>query len=149
MDNQILEKEKKTYVSLYKKNTTPYSLILLAILAELIYVVTVLDVMAVSYLMGITVILNIIILFSLFTCAMKVSVYHRRWSMASILLGIYMLLRLTVLVPVILKPYARLTVISASNLIGAGLLIAAGIISLQKTDRRQKLQNKIDQSKAD
>jgi len=146
MDNRLTEKEKKTYVSLYKKNTLPYSLILLAILAELIYVVTVLDVMAVSYLMGITVILNIVILFGLFTCAMKVSVYHRNWALAGILLGIYMLVRMSVLVPVILKPYAKMSTITAANLIGGVILIAAGIISLQKTDRRQKLQNQLDES---
>ena len=145
MDNRLLEKEKKTYVSLYKKNSLPYSLVLLAILAELIYVVTILDAMAISYLMGITVILNIIILFGLFTCAMKVSVYHREWAIAGILMGIYMLIRMSVLVPVILKPYAKMTTITAANLIGGIILIIAGMISLQKTDRRQKLQNRLDQ----
>ena len=147
MDNRLLEKEKKTYVSLYKKNSLPYSLILLAIIAELVYVVTVLDVMAVSYLMGITVILNIIILFGLFTCAMKVSVYHRNWAIGGIALGIYMLLRMSVLVPLVLKPYAKMTTIAGANLIGGIILIIAGIISLQKTDKRQKLQNRLDQSK--
>lgn len=146
MDSRLLEKEKKTYVSLYKKNSLPYSLILLAILAELVYVVTVLDVMAVSYLMGIIVILNIVILFGLFTCAMKVSVYQRSWALGSILLGIYMLLRMSVLVPVVIRPYAKLTTITAANLIGGLILITAGIISLQKTDRRQKLQDQIDRS---
>ena len=71
MDNRLLEKEKKAYVSLYKKDVLPYSLILCAILAELIYDIMVLDVMPVNYLMGITVMVNIAILFLLFTCARK------------------------------------------------------------------------------
>jgi len=146
MDNRLTEKEKKTYVSLYKKNSLPYSLVLSAILAELIYVVTILDVMAVSYLMGITVILNIVILFGLFTCAMKVSVYHRNWAIAGISIGIYMLIRMSVLVPVVLEPYAKQTIIAAANLIGGVILITAGIISLQKTGRRQKLQDQLDES---
>lgn len=146
MNKQTFEKEKKTYVSLYRKDSLPYSLILLAILAELVYVVTILDVIAVSYLMGITVILNIVLLFGLFTCAMKVSVYQRSWTIGSIALGVYMLLRMSVLVPFILKPYAKLTLITAANLTGGLILMIAGLISLRRISRRQKLQDQIDQA---
>lgn len=148
MDNQLLDKEKKTYVSLYKKNGLPYSLTLLATLAELIYVVMVLDVMAVSYKMGFTVMINILVLFMLFACAMNVNVYHRGWSLTAVALGVYMLVRMAVIVPVVLKPYDRQLLLSAANLIGGAILIAAGFISVKRTDSRQKLQDKIDQSNA-
>jgi len=148
MDARLLEKEKKAYVSLYKKDTLSYSLILCAILAELIYVIMVLDVMSVSYLMGITVMLNILILFALFTCAMKVSVYHKTWALIAVFLGIYMLVRMFVLVPLVLKPYSRQTVITAANIVGGGLLMVAGLISLKRTTIRQKLQEQLNQSNA-
>lgn len=148
MGNRLLDKEKKTYVSLYKKNGLPYSLILLATLAELIYVVTVLDVMTVSYKMGFTVMINILVLFMLFACAMKVNVYHRGWSMMAAALGVYMLVRMAVIVPAVLKPYDHQMLLGAVNLIGGVILIAAGCISVRRTDSRQKLQDQIDQTNA-
>ncbi|WP_333647232.1 hypothetical protein [Lacrimispora sp.] len=148
MDSRSLEKEKKAYVSLYKKNVLPYSMILCSILAELVYVIMILDVMPVSYLMGITVMVNIMILFALFTCAMKVSVYHRNWAVIAVFLGIYMLVRMSVLVPLILKPYGRQAGIGAANIVGGIILLAAGLISLKNTDRRQRLLEQLNQLNA-
>ena len=148
MDNRLLEKEKKAYVSLYKKDVLPYSLILCAILAELIYDIMVLDVMPVSYLMGITVMINIVILFVLFTCAVKVSIYHKKWAVIAVFLGIYMLVRMSVLVPLVLKPYARHAEIAAANIFGGIILLAAGFISLKHGNRRQRLQEQLKQSEA-
>ncbi|MFT4106795.1 MAG: hypothetical protein QM657_13640 [Lacrimispora sp.] len=148
MDSRSLEKEKKAYVSLYKKNVLPYSLILCSILAELVYVIMVLDVMPVSYLMGITVMVNIMMLFALFTCAMKVSVYHKKWAVTAVFLGIYMLVRMSVLVPFLLKPYGRQTEIGAANIVGGIILLAAGLISLKNTNRRQRLLEQLNQSNA-
>ncbi|GLC80766.1 hypothetical protein [Lacrimispora brassicae] len=148
MDNRLLEKEKKAYVSLYKKDVLPYSLILCAILAELIYDIMVLDVMPVSYLMGVTVMINIVILFVLFTCAVKVNTYHKKWAVIAVFLGIYMLVRMSVLVPLVLKPYARHMEIGAANIFGGVILLAAGFISLKHTNRRQRLQEQLKQSDA-
>lgn len=148
MDNRSLEKEKKAYVSLYKKDALPYSLLLCATLAELIYDIIILDVMPVSYLMGVTVMLNILILFILFTCAVKVNIYQKKWAVTAVFLGIYMLVRMFVIVPLVLKPYARNTEIMAANLFGGILLLAAGFISLEHTNRRQRLQEQLEQPDA-
>ena len=59
MNDKLTEKEKKAYVSLYKKDSLSYSLTLCAIIAELVFVVGILDVMEVSFWMGITVMVNI------------------------------------------------------------------------------------------
>lgn len=139
--------DKKTYVSLYKKNMLPYLLVLLSIIAELIYVVVILDVMNVSYMMGITVMVNIVLLFTLFSCATKISVYHCGWGIAAIGLGGYMLLRMLILVPLVLKPYNRQMLIAGANIVGGVILIVAGFISVKKTLIRQKLQKQLDQQK--
>lgn len=142
MSDVSVEKEKKVYVSLYKKDSLSYSLSLCAILAELVYVISILDVMPVSYLMGVTVMANIAILFALFTCAVKMNVYNKIWAIVAVVLGIYMIIRQFVLVPVLLKPYDRQLIIAAANLIGAVLLIAAGSISKKKSDLRSALLKK-------
>lgn len=148
MNNPLSEKEKRVFVSLYKKDNLSYSMALLSILAELVYVISILDVMAVSFLMGVTVMMNIGLLFILFTCAVKMNVYDRRWAIFSVASGIYMLVRQLVFVPVILKPYDRLALIAGANLVGAILLIMAGIGSCGKSIRRQKLQQSLDGEEA-
>lgn len=143
MDNKLSVKEKKAYVSLYKKNGLAYGLTLCSILAELIHVIMILDVMAVNYLMGATVMVNILMLFVLFTCAVKVNVYDRKWSAITAGFGIYMFVRAFVLVPYVLKPYGRQTTIAMANVIGGAILIAAGIISARRAARREALQEKL------
>lgn len=143
MNETLTEKEKKTYVSLYKKDTLSYTLTLFAILAELVYVISILDVMEVSFWMGVTVMVNIGMLFALFTCAVKMNIYDRQWAAIALLLGIYILIRQFVLVPFILRPYDRNTIIAAANIAGAVLIIAAGINSNAKSKRREKLQKEL------
>lgn len=48
MKPDISEKEKKVYVTLYKKDAPSYAMILLATLLEFVYVVSILDVMPVT-----------------------------------------------------------------------------------------------------
>ncbi len=131
--------EKKTRITLYKKDSASYALILLAAAAEFVYVVNVLDAMPVSFWTGITVMVNIFLLFMLFTCAVKVSAYHKRWTLVSICAGVYMLLRQFILVPLVLKPVERETVILLANVIGAVLLLFAGYVSLGKIARRDRI----------
>ena len=52
MNDKMTEKEKKAYVSLYKKDGLSYSLALCAIVAELVFVVGILDVMDGNYSYG-------------------------------------------------------------------------------------------------
>lgn len=143
MEQNMTEKEKQVYVSLYKKDGASYALILLAVLTEFVYVISILDVMPVSFLMGVTVIVNIFLLFLLFTSAVKVNVYEMQWAVIGLVTGAYMLFRQFVLVPYLLQPYDRIQIILASNVAGAILLFAAGANSLQKSTKRQKLQQKL------
>ena len=53
MKPDISEKEKKVYVTLYKKDAPSYAMILLATLLEFVYVVSILDVMPVTFMMGV------------------------------------------------------------------------------------------------
>lgn len=145
MNDKLTEKEKKAYVSLYKKDSLSYSLTLCAIIAELVFVVGILDVMEVSFWMGITVMVNIAVLFMLFTCAVKMNIYNRTWAMVALALGVYFLVRQFVIVPGILKPYDRQIMIMAANISGAAFLVLAGLISMRRSDRRRKLQETLDE----
>ena len=88
MKPDISEKEKKVYVTLYKKDAPSYAMILLATLLEFVYVVSILDVMPVTFMMGVAVIVNIFLLFLLFTCAVKVNVYEIPWAAVSLIVVI-------------------------------------------------------------
>ena len=143
MKETLTEKEKKTYVSLYKKDTLSYTLTLFAILAELVYVISILDVMAVSFWMGVTVMVNIGMLFALFTCAVKMNIYDRKWAVIAVILGMYILVRQFILVPFVLRPYDRTMRIAAANIVGAALIIAAGMSSTVHSSRREKLQKEL------
>ena len=130
MKPDISEKEKKVYVTLYKKDAPSYAMILLATLLEFVYVVSILDVI-------------IFLLFLLFTCAVKVNVYEIPWAAVSLIVGGYMLLRQFVLVPFVLQPYDREQIILVANLAGAALLFAAGGNSLRKSSKRRRLQKQL------
>lgn len=144
MNHQLTKDEKKAYVMLFQKDSFSYSLVLMAVLMEFVYVISILDAMPVSYILGITVIGNIIMLFLLFTCAVKVNVYNKVWSYVAILCGVYVLIRQFVLIPVLLQPYDRLIQIMLSNLAGAVLLLIAGFVSLKNSKSKAKLQEKLN-----
>lgn len=143
MNEKIGKKEKKVYISLYKKDAASYALILLAAVAEFVYVISILDSMPVSFWMGATVMVNILLLFMLFTCAVKVNAYHKGWAALTLALGFYTIFRQLVLVPYLLKPFDRETVILIANLIQAGLLSWGGVTSLKKIKRRSALEKRI------
>lgn len=143
MGDKLPEAEKKARVTLYKKDGVSYALTLLATLAEFVYIVAILDVMPVSYLMGLAVIVNIFFLFLLFTCAVKINVYEAKWAGIALVAGGYMVLRALAVVPLVLKPYDRQMLILAVNLIGAALLLPAGLGSLRKSARRGKLRQEL------
>ncbi len=149
MNDQVMEREKKTLVSLYRKDSLSYTLALCGIAAELVYVIGILDVMAVSFWMGVTVMVNIAVLFALFTCAVKMNIYDRGWAAAAVCLGVYMALRQLVLAPAVLKPYDRQLLIGTANMAGAVLLTAAGVISRTRSSRRRQMEDRLRQSESD
>ena len=144
-----MEREKKALVSLYKRDSLSYTLALCGIAAELVYVIGILDVMAVSFWMGVTVMVNIAVLFALFTCAVKMNIYDRWWAGAAVCLGVYMAFRQVILVPVILKPYDRQFLIGAANAAGTVLLVAAGMISQTRSSRRKHMEERLEQSESE
>lgn len=89
MLKSIPPEEKKTYVTLYRTNGYSYTLTLLAIIAEFVYVTTILDSMPVNFWMGLTVIMNIFVLFLIFTCAVKINVYSLQWAVITLAVGVY------------------------------------------------------------
>lgn len=144
MNGEISQAEKKVYVTLHKKDGAAYALALLATLVEFIYVIAILDVMPVSYLMGLTVIANIVLIFLLFTCAVKMNVYQTGWAVVALAMAGYMVLRALVIVPLVLRPYQRQTMLLLTGLTGAAVLAVAGLGSIRKSTRRRKLQQKLD-----
>lgn len=144
MLKSIPPEEKKTYVTLYKTNGYSYTMTLLAIIAEFVYVTTILDSMPVNFWMGLTVIMNIFVLFLVFTCAVKINVYSSRWAVITLAVGVYFLVRQFLIVPVFLQPYVHETILLVSNLIGSVLLIIAGVTGTAKAKKRQALRQKLE-----
>lgn len=140
--------DKKVYVSLYKKNTLCYALILLATALEFVYVVSVLDRMKISWLMGGAVMVNIFVLFLLFTCAVKVNVYSALWCRVTLAAAAYILLRQTVLIPFVIKPIGRGTRILILNIVSIVLLTAAGAIGIIRAGKRAALLTRLGRSRA-
>jgi hypothetical protein len=126
-------------LTLFRKNALPAQLILLSIVFELMFAVRVLDVMKIDYLMGISTFADILLLFLLFTCSVKVGVYSRFWTWMTLALALFALLRAVVLVPFVLKPIDDQVWLQLWN---AGLflcLAVAGLRSLVVSHRRQAL----------
>ena len=137
---RLEEKQIKVHVSLFRKEKVSYSLTLFAIIAELVYVIGILDVMNKSYWMGITVMVNILMLFLMFTCAVKMNVYDKKWAFIALVVAVYLVIRQLVLVPIVLQPYDRQLLIAVSNFVGAALMAFSGIICIDKSEKRRKLQ---------
>lgn len=138
--------DKKVYVSLYKKNTLCYAFILLATALEFIYVVNVLDRMNISWIMGATVMVNIVLLFMLFTCAVKVNFYSTFWCWVDLAAAAYILLRVAVLIPYVIKPTGGKTRLLILNVASIALLAAAGVIGLHRAGKRAALQDALQGS---
>ncbi len=107
MKPDISEKEKKVYVTLYKKDAPSYAVTLpghpvgICVCGEY-------SGRDAGYLYdGRCGDREHFPLFLLFTCAVKVNVYEIPWAAVSLIVGGYMLLRQFVLVPFVLQPYDR------------------------------------------
>ncbi|MFI3254608.1 MAG: hypothetical protein R3Y63_09770 [Eubacteriales bacterium] len=130
--NSPERKEKLIEISLYQTSATAYKMVLLAVATEMYYVITVLGNIEINYLVGAITMLNIAILFMLFTIAIKVNVYSDLWTKIGFGLSGYLALRSGVLLPAIVKPYASLTAIYASSILTFALLFFGCITSSQK-----------------
>lgn len=146
--NLLDEKQKKVHVSLFRKEKISYSLTMFAIIAELVYVIGILDVMNKSYWMGITVMVNILMLFVMFTCAVKMNVYDKKWAFIALVVAVYLIIRQLILVPMVLKPYDRQLLIAVSNFIGAVFMAFGGFICIDKSEKRRKLQIELGNNRA-
>ncbi len=139
-------KEKKIQVMLFKKDGFSFAMALLSIAMEFIYVVNILDAMNISWILGVTVLANIFMLFLLFTCAVKINVYEKTWSCVTFAVGIYFLIRQFVIVPNVLQPYENQTTIMIVNLLAAILLLVTGAVSFKNTVQREAMREKLSKS---
>lgn len=133
-----------TKLSFYKPDTFGYWLLLLTIVFEIIYVIQALSVMPRDFLVGIAILFNIVVLLFLFTCALKVKAYSKKFSYASIGYGIYNILRIIVVVPFILNiNYGEIGISNAMWIIlclvvSSAISILVGITSYGKIVRKEK-----------
>ncbi|MFI3170078.1 MAG: hypothetical protein R3Y06_09055 [Faecalibacterium sp.] len=131
-------KEKKVEISFYRKNSGAYNLALLSVLAEFVYVVTVLDQMAVNYLMGAVTMMNIALLFLLFTVGIKMNVYSEKWTKIGFGIAAYFAFRIVVLLPFVVQPLDKFVQIYGAAGISLALLLVACVQSQIIITRRNK-----------
>lgn len=136
MEKTAEYKEKSIKTTLFQDNSIPYRLCFIAAILELWYTLSVLDVIAVNYLMGIITFINIVLLFALFAGAVKLNVYDKHWSIRIIILGIYTLIRAFILLPLVVKPYDRVAELLWLNIIVGVLLLVAGFMTLDIIKKR-------------
>ncbi len=135
-DNEYREKMIK--VSLFRKNSLPYAMILFSILFELAYTVWILDDIAVSFLMGLITIVNIFLLFMLFACAVKTGTYRKGWVIVTACIGGYAMFRAFLIVPFVLHPQTILMRLMVCNVIMALLCLAASVRSFAIITKRDE-----------
>lgn len=127
----------KTKISLFQKDSISYSLVLFSIIFELVFSVKILDVIETGYLMGVSTLIDIILLFLLFSCAVKVNVYKIKWAIYTLGIAVYAFLRTILIVPFILKPTSKVGELTLYNLLLVAFLSIAGIRSLIISYRRK------------
>jgi hypothetical protein len=124
-------------LSLFRKNVIAASLVMLSIVFELLFAVRILDAMVVDFRMGLSTFIDIVLLFLLFTCSVKMGVYDRTWTVVAACVSLFVLLRSLVLVPLFFKPEAHEVELQAYNLIVFACVAFACIQSLVAIRRRQ------------
>lgn len=132
-----MRSEVNVKVSLFQKDGISYALVLSSIIFELLFSVKILDVIAVNWLIGVSTILNIILLFLLFSCAVKVNVYKVGWAVCALSIAGYAVIRACVLLPLLLKPVSDVPGLVLDNAGLACFLGAAGVRSLLVSSRRR------------
>ena len=139
-------KEKSILTTFFQTNAKAYIITLCSILFELWYTLSILDVIKVNYLMGIITFINIILLFSLFTAAIKIKTYSKKWAIIALAIGIYAIFRALFIIPSVIKPFEKFAFNIILNLILGGLLIISGSITLKVIIQRKPYLNKMEKT---
>lgn len=132
----MAKKIKHEGVLLFNKNYLGYSLTLISIGFEFLFSIKILDSINVGMMMGFSCFLNIVLLFLLFTIAVRVNVYDVDWAKISLIIAIYAIIRCFIIVPFMLKPYQNVRFLSVTTLIEGLFLVFSGIESLSLSHRR-------------
>lgn len=127
---------KRVQISVFRKNTLGYSLLLCSILLELFFAVKILDSIQTGVMMGISCAINILLLFALFGVAVKVNVYQPVWSYYGLAIGCYALFRAFVLLPFVLKPESRQALLFSCTFVEGVLVVAGSWVSLIRSKKR-------------
>lgn len=125
-------KRKLTEIAMYRENEAAYRLVLCAVIAELVYVIQILGNMEINFLVGAVTMINIAMLFSLFTVAIKVNVYSDLFTKIGYILVGYLALRLFVLLPSLVKPTGNKTVIYGATIATLVFLLLGSLVSSQR-----------------
>ena len=134
-----MDKEKKAKISLYKKNTSSYILLLFAVLFEMIYTIVTLNNMTTNYKMGVVILINIVLIFLMFSCAVKVKIYIKKSIYICGCISIYVIVRYLLLIPYFVQPKGQLMTIRISSILTFILCLTATIISYKVTVRREHI----------
>ncbi|MGD1822753.1 MAG: hypothetical protein ACPKM0_08335 [Pleomorphochaeta sp.] len=143
MDKREL-KEKTILTSFFQGNSKAYFISLCSTLFELWYTLSILDVIEVNYMMGIITFVNIALLFALFTAAVKIKVYSKKWAINTLIVGIYAIFRALFIIPLIIKPYQEIGLNILLNLILGALLITSGLLTLKIINERKPYINEME-----
>lgn len=136
--NQAERNKKLAEISYYKSNNLSYKMVLFAVLAEMIYVITVLGQVEINALVGLITMVNIVLLFLLFTIAIKVNVYSQFWTNIGFATTGYLALRAAVLLPMLVKPLGSYTAIYGMTAISIALVLFGCIISQKRIALREQ-----------
>ena len=128
--------DKKVKISVFKKNSLGYLGVLLSIFFELYFSVKILDSIPVGAMMGVSCFINIVLLFLLFSVAVKVNLYRRFWAVIGLAVGGYAILRAFVLLPVVLRPTENMSKLFLSTLVEGILLVLSCLESYIVSSRR-------------
>jgi hypothetical protein len=136
--------EKSILTTFFQDNAKAYMITLCSTLVELWYTLSILDVIEVNFLMGIITFLNITLLFTLFTAALKIKIYSKKWAINAIVIGVYAIIRAFIIIPVVVKPYAELSFNIILNVILGVLLISAGLMTIKVIKQRKPYLSKME-----
>lgn len=141
VENNSVEEMKladaKIDLTFYKVNSASYYGVLLGVLLEIYFLISVLSNMTPSYLIGIFIIVNIVFLLMLFTCALQIKVYSKFWSIVAIVFGGYNIARIFI-VPFILNVKTNGVTFVIIDILIAALMILSGIYSLGLIIKKDK-----------
>ncbi len=133
-EKQTPTKDQTTDLTFYKFNSLGYLSILGFIIIELYHLITLLNTMEYSYLIGVVILFNIAMLLVLFTCALQVKVYSMVSTYVLFVFGVYSICRVGVMFALI--PFGSTMIIL--DVLNVAMGVGAILISL---DSIRKIKN--------